>query len=541
MDLTFFMQQNILESCKKFFKEILSIDIAPTTTSEIKIKDFIRDFLTDEKLLDKIAEARFIGLVNNLSIEGKEQEKNVENFLRYPSEDYDMLLVFGLELKKGIIPSKSDISRLTRALNRRSLNRPVVVLMRYSNFISFSAAERGLFQRKSQKGEKVGRISILRDVDLANVHAGHERILLQLRVNHFKVTTFNELYEQWLEVFNISILNKEFYTELFTWYLWAIRTVSFPSKIEKDIDETSYNSENVIRLLTRLIFVWFVKEKKLIPENLFDQHFLNTVLRSFNPIAGDNSDYYKAILQNLFFATLNTEMPKDGGSRKFLDENIGNTNFGYSEEYMDHLSYRYKDVFFEPENALKLFEDIPFLNGGLFECLDHINPETNEEIRIDGFSSKSKKQPIVPNVLFFGTINDLDLSNEFEDGNRHRHSKARGIINILNSYKFTIEENTPLEQEIALDPELLGKIFENLLASYNPETRTTARKQTGSYYTPREIVNYMVDESLIAYLKTKLTEVSRTYQQLGNPQTNFYGNEYKAGQLDIQIDLASNK
>ena len=66
----------------------------------------------------------------------------------------------------------------------------------------------------------------------------------------------------------------------------------------------------------------------------------------------------------------------------------------------------------------------------------------------------------------------------------------------LNAYKFTIEENTPIEEDIALDPELLGKVFENLLAYYVPETGATARKQTGSFYTPREIVNYMVDESL---------------------------------------------
>ena len=57
---------------------------------------------------------------------------------------------------------------------------------------------------------------------------------------------------------------------------------------------------------------------------------------------------------------------------------------------------------------------------------------------------------------------------------------------------------------MALDPELSGKVFENLLAAYNPETGATARKQTGSFYTPREIVNYMVDEALIACLKTKL-------------------------------------
>ena len=64
-------------------------------------------------------------------------------------------------------------------------------------------------------------------------------------------------------------------------------------------------------------------------------------------------------------------------------------------------------------------------------------------------------------------------------------------------------KTTPLDQEVALDPELLGRVFENLLAAYNPETRQTARKATGSYYTPRHIVDYMVEEALAASLAEK--------------------------------------
>ena len=81
-----------------------------------------------------------------------------------------------------------------------------------------------------------------------------------------------------------------------------------------------------------------------------------------------------------------------------------------------------------------------------------------------------------------------------------------GLFTIFNKYHFTIEENTPLEQEVALDPELLGKVFENLLAAYNPETRETVRNQTGSYYTPRKIVDYMVDESLCTILTEKVSQ-----------------------------------
>jgi len=216
MDLTFFLHNNILVSGERFFKDILDINVAPATKSEIKIREFIKDHLTNEKLLDKVADARFIGLINDLSIEGKKQKKDVESVLRNPPGDYDMLLVFGIELKAGIIPTKTDIGRLTRALNRRSYNRPVVLLIRYSGLLSFSAAERGEYRRKGQKGEKIGRISILRDIDLNNVHSGHERILLQLRINPLKITSFKDLYDQWLNVFNILILNKEFYSELFT-------------------------------------------------------------------------------------------------------------------------------------------------------------------------------------------------------------------------------------------------------------------------------------------------------------------------------------
>jgi adenine-specific DNA-methyltransferase len=541
MKLEFFNNTQVLDSTQQFFSSVLDINIAPAAKSEINLVEFLKEHLTDAQLLAKVKDARFVGMINNLSLDGKNEVQDAELALKEPSDDYDMLLVFGIELNENIIPTKTDISRLTKALNRRSSSRPVVLILKYGSHISFSSAERGQYKRSGQQGEKIGRISILRDININLVHDGHERILLQLRINPLKISTFKELYNQWLEVFNVNILNKEFYNELFTWYLWAVRSVSFPNRVDDDTDDTVYNSENVIRLLTRLIFIWFVKEKGLVPEALFNKNQIAETLKAFNPNAEDNSDYYKAILQNLFFATLNTEMPKDGGNRAFIDDKKKNKKTGYTEEYMDHLVFRYKNLFSNPDDCLKLFENIPFLNGGLFECLDRRDPETNIEMRIDGFSSKPSKQPVVPNVLFFGRNDDLDLSDEFEKSNKYKHCKARGIINILNSYKFTIEENTPLEQEIALDPELLGKIFENLLASYNPETRTTARKQTGSYYTPREIVNYMVDESLIAFLKTKLTEKTKAFQQLGNKQTNMFGNEGKVGQLDMHIDLAASK
>ena len=78
----------------------------------------------------------------------------------------------------------------------------------------------------------------------------------------------------------------------------------------------------------------------------------------------------------------------------------------------------------------------------------------------------------------------------------------------MSRYNFTVEESTPSDVQVALDPELLGKIFENLLGTYNPETRESARKESGSFYTPREIVSYMVNSSIKAYLQEKVPDVS---------------------------------
>ena len=236
------------------------------------------------------------------------------------------------------------------------------------------------------------------------------------------------------------------------------------------------------------------------PGVLFNPDDLDGIL---NNLDLHESTYYKAILQNLFFATLNQEMntAQQPNNRRFRGEG--------RQHYNITSLYRYKDCFINPDDALRKFETIPFLNGGLFECLDRPSKDDPTEIlRVDGFSDRNDIPLCVPNALFFSEERTVDLNAAYDTSGR-RH-KVRGLIHILSSYKFTIAENTPIEEEVALDPELLGKVFENLLAAYNPETKVTARKQTGSYYTPREIVNYMTDESLIAYLKNELISYSES-------------------------------
>jgi hypothetical protein len=284
------------------------------------------------------------------------------------------------------------------------------------------------------------------------------------------------------EAFSVETLTKEFYKELFDWYQWAQSEnigITFPNDVSTTNDDRII-SEHLIRLITRLMFVWFIKRKDLIPESVFDIDKLSELLNNFKPLDYKQDSFYRAILQNLFFATLNKRIEE----REFANDSTYNEN---KEHYGIKTLYRYSDEFkIDQQQVLRLFSEVPFLNGGLFECLDKEKPDSNGKIVYsDGFSRRKDRQSraFVPNIVFF--------------------DEQKGLLNILKRYNFTIEENSPHEIQVALDPELLGKVFENLLGTFNPETKETARKLSGSFYTPREIVEYMVNESLIAYLINK--------------------------------------
>ena len=300
--------------------------------------------------------------------------------------------------------------------------------------------------------------------------------------DRFRQLNQQSTLENLKEAFAVEPLNKEFYDKLYRWYEKAQKQVVFPN----DEQVENHAQTSLIRLLTRLLFIWFIKEKKLINADLFDKDELQKLIHYDQP-----SSFYKAILQNLFFATLNNQIT----GRGFRTTTNGRAN---STNYLAANVYRYQNYFTHSNknDIIALFSQTPFLNGGLFECLDREASDAEKQdydndsnirpvrsaIRVDGFSDSSKNEVVLDNSLFF---NDEDS----------------GLIDLFNQYQFTVEESTPLDIEVALDPELLGKVFENLLASYNPETGQQARKATGSFYTPREIVSYMVDESLKQYFK----------------------------------------
>ena len=100
-----------------------------------------------------------------------------------------------------------------------------------------------------------------------------------------RITDWEDLQKR----FSVEVLTKEFYQELQDWYFWAVKIVKFPNDIKTDDDDTLYNTESIIRMITRLIFVWFLKQKKLIPDQFFDEVYIReNLLRDFSPHAKDN-------------------------------------------------------------------------------------------------------------------------------------------------------------------------------------------------------------------------------------------------------------
>ncbi len=336
----------------------------------------------------------------------------------------------------------------------------------------------------------------------APLRTATERIsLVEISETEEKTITAADIQKRHNDAFDVEAVTREFYREIANWYFWARERVEFPK--DAPLDAEGKPSVPLIRLLTRLIFCWFLRQKQnpktgtgLIPDNLFNSRNLKDLLKD---VAPESFTYYTAILQNLFFATLNSEML----DRRFLSEGDGQR----SDDHMVHQFWRHLRQLRDPAALEKLLRNIPFLNGGLFECLDdrvrHGNSPYTVEVRIDGFSNDPRKQPQLPNLLFFGAAQEVDLSEAYGDSSRRRET-VRPLLEILGHYNFTLTENTPFDQEIALDPELLGHVFENLLAAYNPETGTVARKATGSFYTQRVVVDWMVDQALMVYLKNSL-------------------------------------
>lgn len=398
-------------------------------------------------------------------------------------------LFAAIDLKNSTY-TRTELATITRAINAR-FPMPVILLFRHGNTVTLSI-ERTRVNKRDKSRDVSEKITLIKDIRCDNPVRAHLDILADLALgalyDETPFTNFEGLRDAWEKQLDISQMTKRFYRDVANWYFWALGhpNVVLPRSVKKDSDRKLF----LIRLLTRLIFCWFLQEKGLIPPDLFRARIAKGIVKSSS---ANSADYYRAVLQNLFFATLNQEIE----SRGFVDRT--KVFQGKADDRGVTNLYRYADLLTDKEMLLGYFALIPFVNGGLFDCLDR----PDEKYRGDDFSEEKGNGINLPWELFFGGEKRIDLSEEYGEA-RRRNEPVRGLFEIFGRYKFTVEENTPLEEEIALDPELLGHVFENLSAAFNEETGTTARKATGSFYTPRAVVSFMVDEALILYLTNEL-------------------------------------
>ena len=402
-----------------------------------------------ESLLGQIQAAYFVGYVNDERFESDDEQQR-----------YKGMFIFAADYKPNANPTRTDMTGLTRLFNRLSSDKPVIAILRQGNLLSIGTCERTDYKQewRHTQGEKTGRVIVLRNIDCTKPNRAHLDILAELRNDD--VSTFDELYRKWMTVFDISLLNKQFYKELQEWFYWAVEEIQLPILDYSNQSEEQQAKNFIVRMLSRLMFCWFIKERGLIEKQLLELTDFNNcrypILKDIDTEDFlDSNSYYRGILQNMFFNGLNKQKK-------------------LSKKDFKCTSYLPKDFDFNR------FLNLPFLNCGTFDPLEE---DFNKESIGDDVMS-------VPNRLFYG-----DEEN-------------KGINQIFCSYHFTVEENTPLDIDIALDPEMLGLVFENLLAEIDPNnddaTTKSIRKATGSYYTPRPVIQSMVNESLLVYLKQRI-------------------------------------
>lgn len=289
---------------------------------------------------------------------------------------------------------------------------------------------------------------------------------------------------------------------------------------QEDVDPSLREIENVFSIenVTKEFFdkyqALYLKLKKSLESVIKEDEELR---KEFNQKNISNSDFSKKLMGQIVFIYfiqkkgwlgVKKDQPWGTGPKKFLrklfDKEIVEYDNFFNDVleplFYDALSRVHEDNYYEPLNC-----KIPFLNGGLFETINEYNWKDTKIL----------------------------LDNEI----------FKKILKTFDKFNFTVKEDEPLDKEVAVDPEMLGKVFENLL-------EVKDRKSKGEYYTPREVVHYMCQESLINYLETNSDvpmEDIKEFIQLGDfaldlilREKNVYQRQLKWKKYGIPTSIKEN-
>ena len=323
-----------------------------------------------------------------------------------------------------------------------------------------------------------------------SVHTAQEYLFSLLDIEDRKIT-LSDIEK----VFDVEKVTKKFFEEYKEKYLELKEFLDKNDDFITESEKCDFSSEEFAKkLMGQIVFLYFLQKKgwlgvEIVPDKLtFDEY--NKISKKTDSVCNNLLERYYIKEDNIY------KIDKNGLKSETIKDNINNfvsifkgtkhdKAWGTGDKHfirnifkksrLDHKN-NFFDDYLEPlfyaglnkkrdNHYFVLFNcKIPFLNGGLFEPINNY--------------WWSSAQFNIPDEMF---------SND----------KETGILDIFDLYNFTIDEDEPLEKDIAVDPEMLGKIFENLLDVKD-------RKSTGSFYTPREIVHYMCQESLANYIVNKL-------------------------------------
>lgn len=297
------------------------------------------------------------------------------------------------------------------------------------------------------------------------------------------------------EAFSVETVTKQFFNDYKEKYLAVKEYLEDTSDFMAEAERCGFTSEQFTKkLMGQIVFLYFIQKKgwlgvQAFPVRLTEKEYKNALFRNTkahkliekvysqpdsNGISHINQKSLFALSDEdtKFVSTLVKGKAWGEGPKNFmraLYESCVRRGKNYFDDYLEPLFYEALNVNRGESGFYARFHcRIPFLNGGLFEQLDNYD-WVNSDFHI-------------PNSMF---------SNADTKGK----DDADGILDIFDRYNFTMAEDEPMEREVAIDPEMLGKVFENLLDVKD-------RKSKGAFYTPREIVHYMCQESLINYLST---------------------------------------
>lgn len=472
-----------------------------------KFKKFTREFFNEPEML----------LGNRRTSISREYADHINSYYEianYKDAQSNNLIVLAVELKKSTSVDRARSMQrnfISKVLDNKNLEAAIVAF-----YTEDEASWRLSFVRLdytfTDKGIDLDLTPARRYSYLIGENEPNHTAQSQL-VDIFSDDKRNPTLDEIEEAFSVEKVTAEFFNQYKEKYLelkehleedpsFKVETEKLGFKIEK------FSEQFAKKLMGQLAFLYFLQKKgwlgvRVMPKN---QTF---EMDEFKKIYNEQDKYHKDILKRTFrqikdgkMKLSSTELFKlDDHEAGILSDSFvggkydvgwGNGNKTFIREIFEFCNNsedkNFFDDYLEPffyqalnkkrkNHYFKVFNcKIPFLNGGLFEPLE-------------GYNWKDVKFEI-PNKLF---------SNEKEKGR-----EADGILDIFDRFNFTMNEAEPLDKEVAVDPEMLGKIFENLLDVKD-------RKSKGAFYTPREIVHYMCQESLVNYL---VNEVNVPYEDM---------------------------